>query len=58
MSLMLIASVSTMSDKNMLRVPRTDGSDYYEFRKALELITMGGIAAYDEVLKRYGPCLE
>lgn len=47
-----------MSDKNMLRVPRTDGSDYYEFRKALELITMGGIEAYDEVLKRYGPCLD
>jgi hypothetical protein len=47
-----------MSDKNMLRVPRPDGSDYYEFQKALGLISMGSTTAYDEVLKRYGSCLD
>jgi hypothetical protein len=42
------------SDKNILRLPRPDGSDYYEFQKAIGLMAMGSNAAYDEVLKRYG----
>ena len=47
-----------MSDKNTLRLPRPDGSDYYEFQKACKLISMDSIAAYDEVLKRYGSSLD
>ena len=46
------------SDKNLLRLPRPDGSDYYEFQNAVKLISMGSIAAYKEVLKRYGSSLD
>ncbi|MEM0154858.1 MAG: hypothetical protein QW814_03445 [Methanothrix sp.] len=47
-----------MSDKNTLRLPRPDGSDYYEFQKAIGLISIGSKAAYDEVIRKYGNLLD
>lgn len=47
-----------MSDKNFLRLPRPDGSDYYEFKKAFGLISIGSIVAYEETLRRYGSFLD
>ncbi|MEM0201800.1 MAG: hypothetical protein QXR73_01310 [Candidatus Micrarchaeaceae archaeon] len=47
-----------MSDKNTLRLPRPDGSDYYEFQNAVNLISIGNAASYDEVIRRYGSSLD